>query len=89
MGRTGHTNDFLRVAGLAGPAILFRPHRSGGVYAMLHIRLVSPATLTAQIADSLAAAPGVQNVVIQAGAACGDSVGTAERPRHDAPGVAD
>jgi uncharacterized hydrophobic protein (TIGR00271 family) len=44
---------------------------------MLHIRLVSPPTLTAQIADMLTAAPGVHSVVIQAGAALrpdGDAV---------------
>ncbi len=36
---------------------------------MLHVRLVSPATLTGQLADRLTAIPGVHNVVIQAGAA--------------------
>jgi len=36
---------------------------------MLHIRVVSPASSTGQLVDRLAAAPGVQNVVVQAGAA--------------------
>src|SRR5215475_6167966 len=44
---------------------------------MLHVRLVSPAALTGRLADVLAAAPGVQNLVVQAGAASrpdGDAV---------------
>ena len=44
---------------------------------MLHVRLVSPAALTGQLAGRLAAAPGVQNLVVQAGAASrpdGDAV---------------
>jgi uncharacterized hydrophobic protein (TIGR00271 family) len=36
---------------------------------VLHVRAVSPAALTEQLADLLAAAPGVQNVVVRAGAA--------------------
>jgi hypothetical protein len=36
---------------------------------MLHVRVVSPAALTGPLADRLAAAPGVQNVVVRAGAA--------------------
>ena len=36
---------------------------------MLHIRLVSPATLTGRLSDRLTAIPGVQNVVIHGGAA--------------------
>jgi uncharacterized hydrophobic protein (TIGR00271 family) len=36
---------------------------------VLHVRAVSPAALTEQLADRLAAAPGVQNVVVRAGAA--------------------
>jgi uncharacterized hydrophobic protein (TIGR00271 family) len=36
---------------------------------MLHIRLVSPATLTGQLSDALTAIPGVHNVVIHRGAA--------------------
>jgi uncharacterized hydrophobic protein (TIGR00271 family) len=36
---------------------------------MLHVRVVSPATLTESLIDRLAAAPGVQNVVVRAGAA--------------------
>jgi uncharacterized hydrophobic protein (TIGR00271 family) len=36
---------------------------------MLHIRLVSPATLTGQLSDRLTAIPGVHNVVIERGAA--------------------
>jgi uncharacterized hydrophobic protein (TIGR00271 family) len=36
---------------------------------MLHVRVVSPADLTGELADRLAAAPGVQNVVLRAGAA--------------------
>ena len=36
---------------------------------MLHVRVVSPAALTESLTDRLAAAPGVQNVVVQAGAA--------------------
>jgi uncharacterized hydrophobic protein (TIGR00271 family) len=35
---------------------------------MLHVRMVSPANLTEQLTDSLVAAPGVNNVVVQAGA---------------------
>jgi uncharacterized hydrophobic protein (TIGR00271 family) len=44
---------------------------------MLHVRVVSPAALTGQLAGRLAAAPGVQNLVVQAGAATrpdGDAV---------------
>src|SRR5215469_23541 len=44
---------------------------------MLHVRVVSPAALTEQLAGRLAAAPGVQNLVVQAGAATrpdGDAV---------------
>src|SRR5215813_12066065 len=44
---------------------------------MLHVRVVSPAALTGRLADVLAAAPGVQNLVVQAGAASrpdGDAV---------------
>jgi hypothetical protein len=44
---------------------------------MLHVRLVSPAALTGRLADLLTAAPGVQNLVVQPGAATrpdGDSV---------------
>jgi uncharacterized hydrophobic protein (TIGR00271 family) len=36
---------------------------------MLHVRAVSPAALTEQLTALLAAAPGVQNVVVRAGAA--------------------
>jgi hypothetical protein len=36
---------------------------------MLHVRLVSPAALTRPLTDQLAAAPGVHNVVVRAGAA--------------------
>jgi uncharacterized hydrophobic protein (TIGR00271 family) len=36
---------------------------------MLHVRLISPAALTDQLTDRLAAAPGVQNVVVRTGAA--------------------
>jgi uncharacterized hydrophobic protein (TIGR00271 family) len=36
---------------------------------MLHVRVVSPAALTDQLTDRLVAAPGVQNVVVRAGAA--------------------
>jgi uncharacterized hydrophobic protein (TIGR00271 family) len=36
---------------------------------MLHVRVVSPAALTERLADRLAVVPGVQNVVVQAGAA--------------------
>ena len=36
---------------------------------MLHVRLVSPAALTRSLTDRLAAAPGVHNVVVRAGAA--------------------
>jgi uncharacterized hydrophobic protein (TIGR00271 family) len=43
---------------------------------MLHVRVVSPAALTGPLADRLAAAPGVQNVVVRAG--------TASRPDGDA-----
>jgi uncharacterized hydrophobic protein (TIGR00271 family) len=43
---------------------------------MLHVRLVSPVTLTGRLTDGLAAAPGVQNVVVQPG--------TAQRPDGDA-----
>jgi uncharacterized hydrophobic protein (TIGR00271 family) len=44
---------------------------------MLHVRVVSPAALTRQLGDLLTAAPGVQNLVIQPGAATrpeGDAV---------------
>jgi uncharacterized hydrophobic protein (TIGR00271 family) len=44
---------------------------------MLHVRVVSPAALTGRLADLLTAAPGVQNLVVQPGAATrpdGDSV---------------
>src|ERR671924_1696163 len=34
---------------------------------MLHVRVVSPTALTGPLADRLAAAPGVQNVVVHAG----------------------
>lgn len=36
---------------------------------MLHVRVVSPAVLTDRLTDQLGAAPGVQNVVVRAGAA--------------------
>jgi uncharacterized hydrophobic protein (TIGR00271 family) len=36
---------------------------------MLHVRVVSPAALTDRLTDELASAPGVQNVVVRAGAA--------------------
>ena len=36
---------------------------------MLHVRVVSPATVTGPLTDRLAASPGVQNVVVRAGAA--------------------
>jgi hypothetical protein len=38
-------------------------------FVMLHVRVVSPAALTGSLADRLAAAPGVQNVMVRAGAA--------------------
>ena len=44
---------------------------------MLHVRVVSPAALTGRLADLLTAAPGVQNLVVQPGAAIrpdGDAV---------------
>ena len=44
---------------------------------MLHVRVVSPAALTELLADQLAVAPGVHNVVVRAGAALrppGDAV---------------
>jgi uncharacterized hydrophobic protein (TIGR00271 family) len=44
---------------------------------MLHVRVVSPAVLTQALTDRLAVAPGVQNVVVRAGAALrphGDAV---------------
>ena len=43
---------------------------------MLHVRVVSPVDLTEALTDRLAAAPGVQNVVVRAGAAL--------RPQGDA-----
>jgi uncharacterized hydrophobic protein (TIGR00271 family) len=43
---------------------------------MLHVRVVSPAALTQTLTDRLAAAPGVQNMVVQ--------VGAASRPQGDA-----
>jgi uncharacterized hydrophobic protein (TIGR00271 family) len=43
---------------------------------MLHVRVVSPAARTESLTDRLAAAPGVQNVVVRAGAA--------RRPHGDA-----
>jgi hypothetical protein len=36
---------------------------------MLHVRVVSPAALTESLTDQLAAAPGVQNLVVRVGAA--------------------
>jgi hypothetical protein len=51
---------------------------------MLHVRVVSPAALTGPLADRLAAAPGVQNLVVRAGAARrpdGDAVGHSGEPR--------
>ena len=36
---------------------------------MLHVRVVSPATVTGQLAGTLATAAGAQNVVVQAGGA--------------------
>jgi uncharacterized hydrophobic protein (TIGR00271 family) len=36
---------------------------------MLHVRVVSPAALTGSLTDQLAAAPGVQNLVVRPGAA--------------------
>ena len=36
---------------------------------MLHVRVVSPVALTGSLTDRLAAAPGVQNVVVRSGAA--------------------
>src|SRR5215475_4193695 len=44
---------------------------------MLHVRVVSPAALTGRLADQLSATPGVQNLVVQSGAATrpdGDAV---------------
>ena len=44
---------------------------------MLHVRAVSPAALTGRLADQLTSAPGVQNLVVQPGAATrpdGDAV---------------
>ena len=44
---------------------------------MLHVRVVSPAAVTGRLADRLTAAPGVQNLVVQEGAAtrpAGDAV---------------
>ena len=44
---------------------------------MLHVRVVGPAALTGRLADQLTATPGVQNLVVQPGAATrpdGDSV---------------
>lgn len=44
---------------------------------MLHVRVVSPAALTQRLGDLLSAAPGVQNLVVQPGAATrpnGDAV---------------
>jgi uncharacterized hydrophobic protein (TIGR00271 family) len=44
---------------------------------MLHVRVVSPAALTDQLTDRIAAAPGVQNVLVRPGAArrpAGDAV---------------
>jgi len=44
---------------------------------MLHVRVVSPAALTGRLADQLTATRGVQNLVVQPGAATrpdGDAV---------------
>jgi uncharacterized hydrophobic protein (TIGR00271 family) len=43
---------------------------------MLHVRLVSPAGRSSQLVETLATLPGVQNLVVQAGARCpeGDAV---------------
>ena len=35
---------------------------------MLHVRVVSPADRTGQLVEALATLPGVQNLVVQAGA---------------------
>src|SRR5215469_5038684 len=59
--RTGATHDDQPGAGTALPG--------RGRSVMLHVRLVSPAALTQPLADRLAAAPGVHNVEVRAGAA--------------------
>ena len=39
----------------------------GRRFVMVHVRVASPVAVTGQIAGTLAAAAGVQNVVVQAG----------------------
>jgi uncharacterized hydrophobic protein (TIGR00271 family) len=51
---------------------------------MLHVRVVSPAVLTRPLTDRLAAAPGVQNVVVEAGAARGPAGDAVQFDVHDA-----
>ena len=51
---------------------------------MLHVRLVSPASLTESLTDRLIAAPGVQNVVVRAGAARRPPGDAVEFDVHDA-----
>jgi uncharacterized hydrophobic protein (TIGR00271 family) len=51
---------------------------------MLHVRVVSPTILTRPLTDRLAAAPGVQNVVVQAGAARGPAGDAVQFDVHDA-----
>jgi uncharacterized hydrophobic protein (TIGR00271 family) len=51
---------------------------------MLHVRLVSPAAVTRPLNERLAAAPGVQNVVVRAGAARRPDGDAIEFDVHDA-----
>jgi len=51
---------------------------------MLHVRVVSPAAVTRPLTDRLAAAPGVQNVVVGAGAASRPDGDAIQFDVHDA-----
>jgi uncharacterized hydrophobic protein (TIGR00271 family) len=56
--------------GESDPPPAARPDRAGRAgFVMLHVRVVSPASLTDTLTSRLGAAPGVQNVVVRAGAA--------------------
>jgi hypothetical protein len=51
---------------------------------MLHVRVVSPAAVTRPLTDRLAVAPGVQNVVVRAGAASRPDGDAIQFDVHDA-----
>jgi len=51
---------------------------------MLHLRVISPAALTPALTDRLAAAPGVQNLIVQPGAASRPAGDAVQFDVHDA-----